>query len=164
MKNHLQLLIIISIFLMFSCNKSDDNIQIKQLKIDIVPGSGGLMYSTSTTRGLSFETSNLYIGFNKNNYVNCKSIIFEGCLAVYYNPIQAKVHTDTCYLELFNLTDSTIIAKSILCTTSYSPIWLKSQNIISDFPNKPIDLTVRLRTFYEGYVVNFTSASLYLDF
>ena len=164
MKNFSQLLIIISIFLFFSCKKSADNLQIKQLKIDIVPGSGGATYNTSITRGTTYETSNLYTGFNKNNYVNCKSIIFEGCLAVYYNQVQAKVHVDTCYLELYDLTDSAVISNSILRTASYSFIWLKSQNIINNFPNKPIDLTVRLRTYYEGYDVSFTSASLYLDF
>jgi hypothetical protein len=78
--------------------------------------------------------------------------------------ISTYVANNTCYLELYNLTDSVAIANSTITTTSISPIWVASANLLNDLPDKDIDLTVKLWTEKEGNAVNFTSANIYINF
>lgn len=73
-------------------------------------------------------------------------------------------NTDTCYLELFNINNASIITKSTICTNSATPEWVESENILDYFPNKDIDLTVRIRSSKNGSVAGAYSASLYINF
>jgi len=156
MKN---LILVILLLAFISCTKEES---IKQYKIDLLNGNGSI-YGSGTTGIRTFEAISTYKRFNKNNYHDCKSILFIGSLKA---NIDSKnyTNTDTCYLELFNITDASIITKSTICTNSAIPVWVESENILDYFPNKDIDLTVRIRNSKNGSVAGAYSASLYINF
>ncbi len=140
--------------LLVSCKKTE----IKQLKIDFTTGTYGIIqFVTSSAAGEIFEKELIYLGFNKNNYVGCESIIFTGCLG-------SNLWGNQCFLELYNLTDSTVISNSTISASSGIHEWIESQNLLKYFPDKDIDLTLKLRTEDEGTTVFFTSASIYINF
>lgn len=142
-----------------SCDKEES---IKQYKIDILNGTGSLIGSGAT--GVrTFETSSVYKGFNVGNYLDCKSITFIGSITANIDP-ENLTYSDTCYLELYNITDNSIITNSTIFTTSMTPVWVESENILDYFPNKDIDITVRLRKSENGYIVGVYSASIYINF
>jgi hypothetical protein len=136
-----------------SCEKTENIID--QLKIDFVTG-GGFEFSTGSSVGRTFESQMLIMDFNKNNYKNCSSIVFVGHLT-------SSNALDKCYLEIFNLTDSIIIPNSTISTSNGNK-WYESENLINDFPDKDIDLTLKLRSGRDGTFVSFNSASIYINF
>lgn len=143
-------IIFLSFIFLLSCTK---DLEIKQLKIDFhLPGF--TMMGSSETGRIFGELQ--YFNFNINNYGNCSSVMLVGIIG-----------TDdpgTCYLDLYNLTDSVPIANSVISTTSSSHVWAESQNIVEEFPDKDINLTLRLRSENDGDFVGFKSASLYIDY
>ncbi|KAA9345761.1 hypothetical protein [Adhaeribacter soli] len=91
-----------------------------------------------------FELSPKYthlIKFNKTNYSGLTSIKL-------YSAMATEVVGDTAELELFNITDNTAVANSLLMasTPSLSYQLVQSSNIINELPNKEIDLGIRLKS------------------
>lgn len=146
------------IIALISCDKEES---IMQYKIDFL---GGAMISSSGKTGVrTFGSSAFFKGFNKNNYPNCKSIIFMGSIAANVDPVN-KIDSDTCYLELYNITDTTIIPNSTIYTISNNLVWVESGNLLDYFPDKEIDITIRLRKSEKGYMVAVNAASIYINF
>ncbi len=50
------------------------------------------------------------------------------------------------YVELFNLSDSTVIDSSTIKTNSGDFVWLESKNFYKYMPKRNIDLAIRFRT------------------
>ena len=146
---------ILLLILISCCFTTCDKSNIEQLKIDFTSGTG-IQFGTGSVQGRTFETEMLYKNFNKKHYRDCKSIIFVA------NLICSSGKKG--YLELYDNTDSVIIANSILTANSTYWTWKESENLINDFPDKDIDLTLKLRSESESYTVSFNSASLYINF
>lgn len=142
------LLIILPIFL-GSCD-----LDIKQLKIDFK--ISGTTNTTSFSEGEILDQYR-YFDFNKKNYGTCSSITLVGF-------IRTKDTHSSCFLELYNLTDSVVISNSTISTNKTSFNWVESQNIVEDLPDKDIDVTIRLRSELDGSWVDLNSASLYIDY
>lgn len=142
---------------LFACEKEMEievpQNEIKQLKIDFP----SLTMSSSTESGTILDEM-IYFNFNIGNYVNCDSIIFAGLINV-----QISGHT-TCFLELYNLSDDVPIANSVISTEKTVPVWVLSQDILKEFPDKMIDLCLRLRVDQDEHYANVSAASLYVYF
>jgi hypothetical protein len=142
--------IFLSFIFLLSCAK---DLEIKQLKIDFRL-SGTSTGGSSATGRIIDELQ--YFDFNINNYENCISVTLVGYISA--------SDPGTCYLDLYNLTDSVPIANSTISTTSLSNVWVESQNFLHEFPDKDIDLTLRIRSENDGEFVHLSSASLYINF
>jgi hypothetical protein len=150
------LLAVFIFFTLFCCEKDDsEGLLTKQLRIDFC--AGGVTHSCGSVEGRTMESTLLYTDFNKNNYKYCKSIIFKASMLTMTGGC-------TCYLELYNCTDSTVIPNSALSTSSRENVWVESRNLINDFPDKNIDLTLKLRTDVENRYVAFNAAHIYINF
>jgi hypothetical protein len=154
-----KLIFYVLLFALMSCEKVES---IKQYKVDILNGTGAL-YGSGATGVRTFETFSIYKGFNISNYHDCKSITFIGSITANIDP-KSLTYSDTCYLEIYNITDNSTITNSTIYTTSTTPVWVESENILDYFPDKDVDITVRLRKSKNGYMVGVYSASLYVNF
>lgn len=153
MKSNILLLTLFSLLLM-NCEKSDVT-EIKQLKIDLFSGGGSP--STLSSDGIIFESQIKYKDFNIGNYKNCSKIIFIAS-------IKSSEANNDCYLELYNLTDDIEISNSLVSTNTTELEWVESDNLIGSFPNKNIDLSLKLKTQNDGIGVSLRSASIYVYF
>jgi hypothetical protein len=153
MKRSLLLLKLFALFMAISCETGKDNIPIKQLRIELwgsTPTTG-----TTSANGVIMSNEIYYQNFNKNNYPGLQSIYFNARL-------MSSQTNNTCFLEIYNLTDQLAIDSSML-TSSYPVLErLETANLMEFFPEHDIDLSVRLRSETNNIFVGFSSAYLYL--
>ncbi|MCU0446740.1 MAG: hypothetical protein MUE85_17675 [Microscillaceae bacterium] len=95
----------------------------------------------STTATTASRTASQYdlIKFDKRNYISVDSIVFSARM-------RSAVATDSCVVELVNITDNQVVSNSILYTKSETFVWQDSRNIFSALPNKEITLGVQVRS------------------
>ncbi|MEM9650230.1 MAG: hypothetical protein AAF969_17265 [Bacteroidota bacterium] len=88
------------------------------------------------------------IQFDKANWPNASSIFYVAW-------IYSESSSNSCFVELYNDTDGEVIANSVLTNTAtqYPGILMVSENLISEIPDKEIDISIRLRTQNEGTTV-----------
>jgi len=171
MKNHstFSYLVIVSFLILFGCKGEEgpvgpqgsqgeqgipglDGTSDKQIRINFDPS----IFTMTADTIWNYPNSSTYlIKFNINNYTNVDSIIFAANMGSF--------NTNTnCIVELFNITDNVEIQGSTLITNSdtkfpgliYGGIWCQTQNILDKFPNKDIDLSIRIKSSRNGTDVN----------
>jgi len=88
------------------------------------------------------------INFDKRNWANASSIFYVAW-------IYSESSSNSCFVELYNETDGEVIPNSILTnnSTQYPGLLMISENIISNIPDKEIDISIRLRSQNEGVTV-----------
>jgi hypothetical protein len=124
----------------------------KELRFDFNMSSNA---SWSTTTSKIFYEFNGIPDFNIDNFQGVDSIIFGAY-------IQSSNINTNCTLELYDFTNSSVIANSSISTNSSDYVWVTtSQNFIEQLPNEPIDLRLRM-TSDNGASVSFTVPRLIL--
>ncbi|CAM1373209.1 conserved exported hypothetical protein [Tenacibaculum litopenaei] len=110
-----------------------------------------LFSSGSGASGTSLEEGRVFgeiLKFDKRHWKNATSISY---VAWAYS----EKSSNTCYVELVNMTDDKVIAKSTLKTNStrYPGTLLISPELIAELPEKEITLGLRMRTQNNGTTV-----------
>lgn len=158
MKIRLINLMIFSAFLLLSgCGlvESDavSEAQDKQVRLEF---SGDFVTTSDNWQLAPYQTYYL-LKFSKKNYSNVKSIIFTASL---YSSKQGN----TCYLELFNVTDSTVVENTLLTSDEKSYVFKETGDIYKNLPDKEINLAIRIRSAAKGtYVATGKTAYLFIS-
>lgn len=143
MKSNLNLLIInilILLNLLSACTINEvgppgqDGVSDKQIRFPL-----GNNISTSATSNQPTDAQFDLIKFDKRNYISVDSVVFSSRMRV-------SEATDSCIVELFNLTDNQVITRSKIRSNSTTFVWQDSPNIYANLPSKQITLTVRIRS------------------
>jgi hypothetical protein len=155
MNKFLNLIFLIIILFGISCKGSEgpagpSGDSDKQIRINF----GGTWGTNSTSWQFSPYAAFDLIKFNKANYIGVDSIVFACCLV-------SGSSNDTCFAELYDITDSVSIQNTVLQTNSISWIYQYSGNIYSMLPSKEITLTIRLKNQTSGFA-SATSSILFL--
>jgi hypothetical protein len=111
-----------------------DGVSDKQIRFPI--GTNISSNATTATRAASQYD---LIKFDKRNYIQVDSIIFS-------SRMRSALPTDSCIVELFNVTDNQVVSNSILYSKSETFVWQDSKNIFSSLPNKEVTLSVQVRS------------------
>ncbi len=104
----------------------------KQIRIAFPSG-----ITTFDTTWETLETAFALFSFNVDNYVGVDSVIFSVVTTM-------NNEQDTCFVQLFNLTDNLPIESSYIWSNNYESVRIMSGNIFNELPNKEIDLTIRI--------------------
>ncbi len=116
----------------------------KEIRIPF-PTSSALTYdSTWSTQRHAYAL----FDFNIENYIGVDSVIFSVAT-------EMNNKDDTCFIRLYNSTDSVIINSSYMWSTNEELTRIHSQNIFSELPKKNIDIGISLRGHipeYSNYV------------
>lgn len=114
----------------------------------------GVSFWTTTSSQIIEGTAGLY-QISLENYVGIDSVALVGVLAT-------TNASSTCMLELYDLTNSTVIASSQVSTSNTSDTWLSSTvNFIDNLPTSSIDYGLQL-TSSNGALVSVKNAELRL--
>lgn len=133
----------------YICNGNDGP---KELRLDFNMSSNA---SWSTTTSEIFYEFNSIPDFNINNFQGVDSIVFGAYIK------SSDINTN-CILELYDFTNSSVIANSSISTNNSDYVWITtSQDFINQFPKEPIDLRLRM-TSDNGAVVSFKVPRLIL--
>lgn len=105
----------------------------------------------SGASGTKQEAGNIFgriANFDKSNWTKAHSITYNAY-------IYTEDYDNTCYVELYNITDNEVIQGTTLSTnaTTYPGVLVSSGNIIDNLPDKEITLGLRVRTENEGTYV-----------
>ena len=149
------LILAISLVFVLGCEKDEDNIS--KVRIDLYPGAGAAAIETSSSNGKVFDEYILYQSFNISDYKGCKSITLSASL-------RSSSIDSNCYLEIYDLTNNDVINKSTISTNNTASTWVNSANLVEEFPNKDIDISLRLRSENENVHVTCLAAYLYIEF
>jgi len=125
----------------------------KQVRLPFGWGAG--YYTNDTTEWIQSDISYTLNKFDVQNYTNVTSVIFSALL----DTADSK---SNCYVELYNLTDDAPIPNSQIETKSETTIWVDSPNLIDSFPDKEIELAVRVRSETQGVSVSVLNPQIYL--
>ncbi len=104
-----------------------------------------LRFNFNTTGNGSFSTTSSNVddrffipSFTMSNYVGVDSVALGATM------VSTDLGTN-CIIELYDLTNDAVIANSQVSTNSLTEIWVSSTtNFISEMPNDPVDLAVRI--------------------
>lgn len=112
---------------------------------------------TSTAMDTVFTDAQFdLIKFNRDNYALVDSIVFASRL-------RSTDTTASCIVELFNVTDNTIVSGSEISSNSSEFVWIESNNILNSLPaSREITLRVRLRSENPGVTVQGGQSFLFL--
>ena len=147
--------------LQISCNGEDgpagppgiDGTSDKQIRLSL----GG--FSTSDTSATLCYTSQFITRFNIANYTSLDSVILSANMG-------ASNVSEYCIFELYDVTDSAVIASSTLVSNASGFFgawpWIYSGNLLNSFPDKEFTLGFRTRSTQQGIGVQVTSAVLLL--
>ena len=113
--------------------QGEDGTNDKQIRIPFPSG-----VTTYNTTWDTLETAFALFSFNVANYVGVDSVIFSVVTAM-------NNGQDTCFVQLFNVTDNLPVQSSFMWSNNYNSIRLMSGNIFNELPNKEIDLTILIR-------------------
>ncbi len=91
-------------------------------------------------------------GFNKLNYPYAYTIMFAPVL----RSISFHIY---CYAELYNITDSVPISKTLVQSNSRGWMEIRSSDILDNLPERIIILAIRLRSENDGMLVATASTS-----
>jgi hypothetical protein len=149
--------LILPIFLILVIGCKKDEVNVSKLRIDLYPGAGAAAIASNSSIGIVFNEFILYQSFNKNDYKGCKSIILSASL-------KSFTADNNCYLEIYDLTNNKVISKSTIATNSIDLKWINSDNLLSEFPDSDIDISLRLRTEKENVYVQCLAACLYIEY
>lgn len=142
-RNSIGIFLIITIAL-FEWGCDDDTLVYdKQIRLEI---DGSVSNSSTEWLITPYETFTL-INFNKHNYIGVDSIVFFGSL--YTSDV-----TNTVYLELYNMTDSTSIQNTTLTSNMNDYIFMSTNNIYDYLPDHEVNLGLRIRSQKEGIGVS----------
>jgi hypothetical protein len=124
----------------YVCNASSDK------QVIIYFPANGVAYSTSSASGY-VDTVEVIRDFNILNYANADSINFSAYL-------QTSDSSVSCTLNLYNLTNNTIINNTTL-TSNATEAELKTTqvNFLNDLPQAPINLGIQVRSGQQDTVV-----------
>jgi hypothetical protein len=123
----------------YVCN-GNEGILNEEIRLKIADGIGSNANTTSSTpvvvSGITFDI---------RNFININSVIFES------DPYVSK-NTNYALLELYNVTDNVVIAKSLIRTNNLYNIKedLKTNELINELPQKEIKLGIRLSSETNG--------------
>lgn len=145
-----KILVYLILIATLGCSNSLD---IKEYRIEFSMMGG--TPSRSSVEGALMDAMT-YFDFDINNYRHCTS----ARLVCYFS---SSAEISNAFIEVFNLTDSTVITNSTVSTTSTSEVWVHSDNFIDQIPDGPIDITLRFRNEIEEEFVRCRSAYLYLE-
>lgn len=127
----------------------------KQVRLDIGQAFGINYRPPDTLWHLSDTLSHTLFRFNKENYVNADSIIFE-CEAGSFDD------TTMCYVRLYDLTDKVPVYSSEVFVTGSDFKIVSSGNIFSELPGKEITIGIETRTNMSGNSIYSDRFTLYL--
>lgn len=133
----------------YICNGADGGFD-EQIGL-VIADFGTSSSFTNSTVGVNFSD---LIDFDKRRWIDVDSIVFV-----------ARVFTNNSasqgFVELFNETDGGVIANSTLVSesTGFPGSLVYSENLFSGFPDKEIDLSLRIRTGDAGTYINLTGKS-----
>jgi len=124
----------------YVCNASSDK------QVIIYFPANGVGYSTTSASGF-VDTIEVIRDFNILNYSNADSINFSAYL-------QTSDSSVSCTLNLYNLTNNTIINNTTLTSNSTeSELKTTPVNFINDLPQAPINLGIQVRSGQQDTVV-----------
>jgi hypothetical protein len=111
-----------------------DGISDKQIRFSI-----GTNLNTNSPTATRTNAQYDLIKFDKRNYIQVDSIVFS-------SRMRSALATDSCIVELVNVTDNQVISNSILYSKSETFVWQDSKNLFASLPNKEITLSVQVRS------------------
>ena len=149
--------LILPIFLILAIGCKKDEVNVAKMRIDLYPGAGAAAIGTSSSDGIIFKEFILYQSFSKNDFKGCKSIILSASL-------KSFSAENNCYLEIYDLTNNKVINKSTISTASINSIWINSENLLNEFSDNDIDISLRIRTEKENVFVQCLAAYLYIEY
>jgi hypothetical protein len=107
----------------------------------------GSVSTSSSEWFLSGSRRAFLLNFDKTKFPHADSIIFVPV-------IRTSFYTNTCYAELYNVTDSISISGSMVESTYPGWYEIRSGNIFQGLPDKPVTLAVRIRSETDGVFVS----------
>jgi len=122
----------------------------KQLRFELAAAFS----NTSTTPFMHPEVWSL-VKFNVYNYTGVDSVVL-------YALVNSESSSANCIVDLYNWTDDKVIPGSEIVSSSTSEVWIYSGNLFTEFPNKEISLSLRIRSETNGVLVTCGSATLFL--
>jgi hypothetical protein len=129
----------------YVCNGSTGN---SDKQVILYFPANGIAYETSSAAG-QIDSLEVINNFDISNYTNADSITFSS----YLQTTDPNV-SDT--LDLYDLTNNTVINNSTLTSDSTSLDWkTTSVNFLNDLPHAPIKLGIRQKSGQEGTVVRY---------
>ncbi|MFH2144133.1 MAG: hypothetical protein ABIJ97_17030 [Bacteroidota bacterium] len=136
----------------FTLNESMSND--KQIRFEFGPSN---TYGLTTTDGQIIDKpSQTIIKFNKDNYSNIESIVFGAS-------IYSSSSSSNCIVELWDITNNSIIANSSLNTSNINETYIESQNILLNIPNGEITLAVKIKSDTENSGAWISKAYLFVN-
>lgn len=148
MKLKYKILITLTLILFIACKKEETISPIdKQVRLEF--SSLGDFYTHDTVWTMPFFITHQLIKFNKHdyNYNRVKSIIFSPSM-------RTEDENVSCYIDLYNVTDSVPIAGTLLVTNDKTYRFVESMDIKDFLPNKEITLSLRIRSQRRGTFVS----------
>jgi len=161
MINKLFVLIIFEVLLL-SCEKDcpcvlkEESITDRQVRLDFQFGSTVWNTKISTPGEILPEQYSL-LRFNLYNYQIIDSVIFVA-------KIWSSQKDNECIVDLYNLTDNQVIPRSQIKTSStdFQGLYIYSQDIKDNFPDKEIELGLRIKSQTEGVYVSIYRAHIFI--
>ena len=137
------ILVLVFLLLVISCEgpkgdtgptgiQGQDGNNDKQIRIAFPSG-----VNTFETTWYTLEPAFDLFGFNIDNYGGVDSVILSVVTTM-------NNEEDTCFVQLFNLTDNLPIESSYIWSNNDESVRIMSGNIFNELPNKEIELTIRI--------------------
>lgn len=161
MKTKLFILILFAV-LLSSCEKDcpcdlmEEATTDKQVRLDFQFGST-VWNSTVSTPGEVLPEQFSLLRFNLYNYENIDSVIFAA-------KIWSSQKNNDCMVDLYDLTNNEVIPNSQIKTSSndFLGSYVFTQDIKDNFPDKEIELGLRIASQNEGITVSIYRAHIFI--